>query len=89
MKQQISINYNIELAQVAAVALAALQQRETGTTSLVDTSLDDWVQQFAKRVFTERLRQEQKYGTRTTRDMGPRDWMTILIREVGEVAEEI
>ena len=39
------------------------------------------------RILLERARQDEKFGAQ--RKLSPKDWLTILVEEVGEVAESI
>jgi hypothetical protein len=77
-----SDNYVKELIQVAAVALAAAQHHELGSTDL------GGVEQYLDLVKKERHRQEVKWGLRLRGDMFPRDWLAVLLSEMGEVADE-
>ena len=83
-------NYQKELVQVAAVAVAALQTSLAGSTELdaagtaVHTKILDMIGD-------ERRRQEAKFGTRLQTDVtgSPIFWFAVLGEEVGEVAREI
>ncbi len=74
-----------ELIQVAAVALAAVQHFEAGSTGL--HGIEEWTLHYGDRVFQERMFQEEKWGTRFSNDMDPYDWLTVLTAELGEAAE--
>lgn len=79
------MSYRSELIQVAAVALAALQVEDLGSTKLDyigRKKLDDLLQE----VFAERDRQEDKWGEQKH---GPAMWAIILAEEFGEAVEEI
>jgi hypothetical protein len=87
-------NYRTELVQVAAVALAAAQLRDTDTTRLDIGSREGSQGAIAFNILLtdvriERERQEIKWGARTSRDAPPAFWLAVLLEEVGEVAEEI
>ena len=76
------MSYRNELIQVAAVAVAAIQDLDKGSTDCT----------FGEHHFTleyiamERIRQEKKWGTQ---HHSPEKWFTILGEEVGEVANAI
>ena len=71
-----------ELVQVAAVAVAWIENLDYGHTAegpvVTNDVLDD--------VAMERVCQESKWGAR---DMPGEKWLPILIEEVGEVAEAL
>ena len=71
-----------ELVQVAAVAVAALQDEITGSTRR-EIGAESYILSL---VMAERQRQESKWGTRTC---PPKKWLRVLVEEVGEVAGEI
>lgn len=79
------MSYRSELIQVAAVALAALQVEDLGSTKLDyigRKKLDDLLQE----VFAERDRQEAKWGEQKHK---PAMWAAILAEEFGEAVDEI
>jgi len=78
-------SYVEELIQVAAVALAAVQHHEEGTTRL--HGISSFTLDYGDRVFRERIFQEKKWGTRMADAMDPYDWLTVLTAELGEAAE--
>ena len=71
-------NYEAELIQVAAVAVAAIQNLRNGSATL--DSLND----VYRDVTNERISQFQKWGAQ---DRHPFTWMTILGEEFGETCE--
>ena len=92
-------NYHKELIQVAAVALAALQDELSGDTSLrplyrqdngainlVKPVMDDKLAMLLERVAEERYIQEVKWGVQ---HHSKEHWLAILTEEVGEVAKDI
>lgn len=76
-----SDTYREELIQVAAVAVAAIQNYDTG-----NTAIDSISDPFDVLITAERERQEEKWGTR---DQSPIEWLAILTEEVGEVARAV
>ena len=78
------MSYRSELIQVAAVALAAVQCEDSGTTHIdVRSSLLD---ELLQEVANERVRQEMKWGPQSH----PRAWwLTILAEEFGEAARAV
>ena len=80
------MSYRSELIQVAAVALAAIQAADLGSTEIQShlgcKSLNDLLDNVAE----ERLRQEEKWGTR---NLMPSWWLVILMEEVGEAARAV
>jgi len=79
------LSYRNELIQVAAVAVAALQDLDTGTTYRAGWNATH-ESNALREITDERRRQEKKWGTRSE---SPRQWLTILMEEVGEVARAI
>lgn len=82
------LNARAELIQIAAVALAAAQCDEVGTTAL-DPSNEGVMgraalERLLNEVREERRRQELKWGPRTSNP-----WLDILLEEVGEWAAEL
>lgn len=82
-------NYVKELIQCAAVCLAAAQVRLYGNSDLDEPENLDRAQKLLGDVLAERQSQENKWGVRTAEDSKPEHWLTILLEEVGEWAEEI
>ena len=84
------MTYRSELIQVAAVALAALQNFDHHTTRLGSPEFghakDGLFQDLALEVYLERERQEAKWGERNET---PNFWLTVMVEEVGEVARAI
>jgi len=78
-------SYVNELIQVAAVALAAVQHFEDGSTDL--HGLEWWTLRYGDRIFRERMYQEAKYSVRLANDMTARDWLTVLTAELGEACK--
>ena len=80
------MSYQKELIQVAAVAIAALQDFNYGSTKL-DEDTDEgflYLETLLDEIREERRRQEAKWGPQTH---DPMKWMVILMEEVGETAE--
>ena len=73
-----STNYREELIQVAAVAVAAIQNHDHGTSTLKGMPI------IFHEIEKERQRQLEKWGDQ---DRHPFLWMTILGEEVGEVCQ--
>ena len=80
------MSYRSELIQVAAVALAAVQVADMGSTEI--ESARGWTSLSAllDNVAAERLRQEKKWGAQTH---DPSWWLTILAEEFGEAARAV
>ena len=78
-----SMTYKTELIQVAAVALAAIQNFEQGSTELNEETDKGFLEleYLLDAVREERRAQEIKWGYRTR---PPDRWMVILGEEVGE-----
>jgi hypothetical protein len=75
-------NYRTELIQVAAVAVAIVDDLDYGSAKVgTTTSARTLIE-----VFRERHRQNEKWGAQ---HHDPLTWLLILMEEVGEVAEEI
>lgn len=74
-----------ELIQVAAVAVAIVQDLDYGTTylsgDLVTDRLKTRVGYIVNEVVDERFRQEDKWGPQ---HHSPEEWLAILAEEVGE-----
>ena len=80
------MSYRSELIQVAAVAVAAIQNLDAGSTA-IETSYElDKSCAIASEVLGERERQEKKWGPQRHH---PEKWMVILMEEVGEAAEAV
>jgi len=77
------MTYKTELIQVAAVALAAIQDLEQGSTELNEETDKGFLEleYLLDAVREERRAQETKWGYRTRT---PDRWMVILGEEVGE-----
>lgn len=82
------MSYRSELIQVAAVALAAVQNLDSGSTELKGSTLGGFpdLSYYLVEVGNERHRQEKKWGAQ---NRVPVMWMTILMEEVGEAARAI
>lgn len=76
------MSYRSELIQVAAVAVAAIQDFDTGSTD--DFTANGYY--ILNQVEAERIKQEYKWGPQ---HHSPEKWFTILGEEVGEVANAI
>jgi hypothetical protein len=74
--------YRDEMVQVAAVAVAAIQNIDNGTTEVQGTNLLDVLTEVAN----ERKRQETKWGIQ---NRTPEKWIVILSEEVGEAAKDV
>jgi NTP pyrophosphatase (non-canonical NTP hydrolase) len=73
--------------------LAAAQVAEVDTSSL-SADAEGLKGRFSlealiSEVRTERKMQELKWGTRTGADADPEFWLTVVLEEIGEVAEEL
>lgn len=79
------MSYRSELIQVAAVALAAIQVEDAGSTAL-DTLGRNNLQAVLSEVAAERERQEAKWGAQKHK---PAMWAAILAEEFGEAVDEI
>ena len=80
------MSYRSELIQVAAVALAAAQVVDMGSTEI--NSREGYAQlcTLLNEVSDERKRQEEKWGSQTH---DPSWWLTILAEEFGEAARAV
>lgn len=81
-----------ELIQVAAVAVAAIHDLDHGRTGYpwhptenVGRPWHSFVDEILTEIYTERCRQENKWGNQ---HHDPTVWMSILMEEVGEAAQE-
>jgi hypothetical protein len=82
-QRQTSANYETELIQVAASAIAALTDlRLSQGRSEVDVNLE--IEQEIKQ---ERIRQDVRFGM--PQNLDPLVWISILIEELAEASEEI
>ena len=79
-----SSNYEMELIQVAAYAIAAI----TDLRMESDESEADVYRQIEREVYQERLRQDCRFGS-MPRHLNPLIWIAVLTEELAEVAEEI
>ena len=77
------MSYRDELIQVAAVAVAMIQDLDEGSTKLHDDRVS---QSVLDEVHKERWKQEQKWGPQ---HHSKERWFAILGEEVGEVANTI
>ena len=75
-----------ELIQVAAVAVAIVEDLDRGTTEIQPYPFEPYVKQVLTSVAWERSRQEAKWGPQ---HHTPEEWLAILAEEVGEAAREI
>lgn len=79
-----------ELIQVAAVAIAIVQDLDYGDTYVAGGLTSDRLKTrmgfIANEVMDERLRQEDKWGPQ---HHTPAEWLAILAEEVGEAANEV
>lgn len=81
-----SVSYRSELIQVAAVALAAVQVVDQGTTHLDSPEGARQLRILLREVGIERERQELKWGPQTHNRAW---WLTILAEEFGEAARAV
>lgn len=79
------MSYRSELIQVAAVAIAAVQDLDNGSTT-IESKDTHYFDNVVAEVFDERIQQEAKWGAR---HHDPLKWYAILGEEVGEVARAI
>ena len=82
------MSYRSELVQVAAVAIAAIQNFDCGSTELneEDHSGFEEMDSIFEGVRNERQNQEDTWGSQNHQ---PEHWLTILSEETGEVARAI
>ena len=81
------MSYRDELIKVAAVAVAMIEDYDTGSTDLSDPiTLDNGTHNVLIEVGQERHRQERKWGPQ---HHSAADWYTILGEEFGEVGHAI
>jgi hypothetical protein len=79
------MTFRAELIQVAAVAVAIVQDLDHGTTDPRHEGRFP-VLRTLEEVNTERYRQEMKWGPQ---HHTPEEWLAILTEEVGEAAAEV
>jgi len=77
------MSYRSELIQVAAVALAAVQNEDTGSTDLSTGPAEDHLYSLVSDIMVERRRQEEKWGPQSHNRAW---WLVILAEEFGEAA---
>ena len=80
------MSYRSELIQVAAVAVAAVQNLDNGHTAISGDGCINDLSAYLAEVYDERNRQEKKWGTQNHE---PSTWIIILIEEVGETAKDV
>lgn len=80
------MSYRSELIQVAAVAIAAVLDLDTGSTSQTGSDGIIPTLDIINEIGEERDRQETKWGTRHHSRIF---WLAVLTEEVGEVARDI
>ena len=80
------MSYRSEMIQVAAVALAAVQVDDLGSTELDSLLGRNNLTGLLDEVRRERERQEDKWGAQNHE---PSWWLTILAEEVGEAARDV
>ncbi|MGB3203739.1 MAG: hypothetical protein WBB28_01985 [Crinalium sp.] len=85
-KRQTLANYETELVQVAASAIAALT--DLHLTTRTGESKVKLASEIEREIMMERIRQDDKHGLMPRR-LDPLVWVAILVEEVAEVAEEI
>lgn len=74
------MSYRDEMIQVAAVAVAAIQNLDTGSTHGGNYL------KIGMEILKERDRQESMWGSQ---NRTPQEWMVILMEEVGEAAKDV
>ncbi len=79
-------NYHKELVQVAAVAIAALQDDLRGSTDIEHPDGARFLIESLNDITNERISQEKKWGPQ---HHSKEHWLAILTEEVGEVARDI
>lgn len=83
--RRVTSNYETELIQVAASAIAALvDHRKSLTTQSVERVTD----QILLEILNERDRQDEKFG-QMPRGNDPLVWVAVILEELAEVSEEI
>ena len=80
------MSYRSELIQVAAVALAAVQVEDGGSTETNSIAGHSALRNLLEEVRFERGRQEVKWGPQTHDRSW---WLTILAEEFGEAARAV
>lgn len=84
LTRQTSKNYETELIQVAASAIAALVDLRLEK----EASETDVQKMIELEIHRERVRQDQKFGP-MPRKLDPLIWVAILLEELAEVSEEV
>lgn len=80
------VAYRDELIQVAAVAIAAVQNFDSGTTAISGDGVVDDLSAYLSEIYKERMRQESKWGPQ---NRIPEKWIVILAEEFGEAAKDV
>lgn len=80
MKHPTTARLRAELVQVAAVAVAIVEDLDGGSASL------EWLAEALANVAEERHRQNERWGSQ---HHPPGVWLAVLAEEVGEVAREV
>lgn len=83
-QRQTSANYETELIQVAASAIAALTDLRL-QQGCPDTHVHTEIE---LEIYQERLRQDRKYGAMPRR-LDPLVWTAVILSELHEVSEEV
>lgn len=78
-------NYETELIQVAASAIAALVDHRKRSSS---QSLDHITDRVIGEILIERDRQDEKFG-QMPRGLDPLVWVAVILEELAEVSEEV
>lgn len=85
-------NYDKELVQVAASAIAALVDYQLNTiykdVAKTEEDVDNVTNIVIKWVLQERKRQDAKFKP-LPRNLDPLVWLAVIVEEIAEVAEEI
>lgn len=83
-RRRTSLNYETELIQVAASAIAALEDlrlQQNCSKNLV-------YEQIEREIYQERLRQNEKFGAMPRR-LDPLVWIAVMAEELAEVSEGV
>lgn len=77
-----------ELVQVAAVAVAIMEDDEFGQCDAQRHNPNEWTQleEIVERIGVERIRQDEQWGARHLTKL---EWAMILAEEIGEWANEM
>ncbi len=77
-----------ELVQVAAVCVAMIEDLQYGEANYFSHLANEQYQgeNVLETIADERIRQDEKWGTR---HQTPMEWLMILAEEIGEAAEEV